>query len=66
MNEVNTKIGKSPTKDGLITIRVRHGEYDFGVGRATFTVVEGGKTLSFPIDAIEDIKGVEPRDETPQ
>ncbi|WP_296711356.1 hypothetical protein [Rhodoblastus sp.] len=53
-------------KDRLITIRVRSGEYDFGADRATFTVVEGGETLSVPIDAIEDIKSVEPRDETAQ
>jgi hypothetical protein len=62
----NNNVGNFPMKDRLITIRVRSGEYDFGADRATFTVVEGGETLSVPIDAIEDIKSVEPRDETAQ
>jgi hypothetical protein len=56
-------IGKSPTKDRLVTIRVRSGEYDFKAGRATFTVVDGGETISFPIDAIEDIKSAQLIDE---
>jgi hypothetical protein len=62
----DNNVGNFPKKDRLITVRVRDGEYDFGAGRATFTAVEGGETLSFPVDAIEDIKSVEPRDETAQ
>jgi hypothetical protein len=53
--ENNTEIGKFPTKDRLITLRVRSGEYDSEADRATFTVVEGSEMLSVSIDAIEDI-----------